>query len=297
MKDLLFTGSAVAIVTPFNEDLSINYLELEKLIEFQIENKTDAIIACGTTGESATMTEDEHLDVIKFIIDKVNKRVPVIAGTGSNDTRVCLSMSLEAKTLGADALLLVTPYYNKTSQNGLVSHFNYIADNVQLPCILYNVPGRTALNILPETYLELSKNPYIIATKDASGDLSSLAKTIALCGDNLAVYSGEDTLTLPIMAMGGKGVISAFANVFPAQMVELTHAVLRNDYDTARKLSNEFNDIMGPDGFFIDVSPVPIKETMNLMGFTCGPCRMPLCNMTEDKQEKLRTVLKKHSII
>ena len=204
MKHLIFSGAATALATPFDQQGNISWDELEQLVEFQVEGGIDAIVACGTTGEAATMTTEEHTQVIKFIIEKVKGRVPVIAGTGSNDTQFCVELSQEAKTLGADGLLLVTPYYNKTSQKGLIESFNYVADSVKMPCILYNVPSRTGCNIQPATYKELSKNPYIVAVKEANGDISATARTAALCGEDLTIYSGEDNQTLPIMALGGK---------------------------------------------------------------------------------------------
>ena len=295
MKETLFTGSGVALITPFDKDLKVNYEELERLVEYQIENGTDAIVACGTTSEASAMSADEHNKVTSFIIDKVNGRIPVIAGTGSNDTAFCLEMSLEAKKAGADGLLLVTPYYNKTSQHGLIKHFNYIADNVGLPVILYNIPGRTGMKIMPETYLELSKNPYIVGTKEATGDLASTAKTISLCGDNLDVYSGEDNLTLPLMAIGGKGVISVFANPLPKIMHEMTAAILAGDYETGRQYSNKYFELMS--GFMMDVNPVPVKEAMNMMGFNCGECRMPLVGMTDENKAKMTALLQKYSLI
>lgn len=295
MKETLFTGSGVALVTPFNEDLSINYDQLEKLIEFQLENKTDAIIACGTTSEASTMTEQEHLDVIKFIISKVNGRVPVIAGTGSNDTRFCVELSLDAKKAGADGILVVTPYYNKTSQKGLIEHFNYVANETKIPMVLYNVPSRTGLNILPETYLELSKNPYIVATKEANGNIAALAKTVALCGDSLSVYSGDDVQTIPVTSLGGKGVISVFANALPRQMHDIASLAYEGNYKEALKLSNKYNDLM--EAFFIDVNPVPVKYAMNKMGLNCGGCRMPLTSMTAENESKLDGILKKHNLI
>lgn len=295
-KQLLFTGAATALVTPFDRNGNIIWEELEKLVDFQIENGIDAIVACGTTGESATMTAEEHLKVIDFIIKKANGRVPIIAGTGSNDTRFCVELSLEAKKLGADGLLLVTPYYNKTSQKGLKESFNHIADSVKMPCVLYNVPSRTGCNIQPETYLELSKNPYIVAVKEANGDASSVARTIALCGDDLAVYSGEDSQTLPITALGGKGVISVFTNVLPRQLHDLTMAVINNDLETARGLSAEYIDLM--DGFFMDVNPIPIKEAMYQLGMiSTNYCRMPLTEMTDVAKGKLAQLLKKHSLV
>ena len=296
MKQVIFTGAATALVTPFDKNREISWEELEKLIEFQIEGGIDAIVACGTTGEAATMTTEEHTETIRFIIDKVKGRVPVIAGTGSNDTKFCVELSQEAKALGADGLLLVTPYYNKTSQKGLIESFNYVADSVKMPCILYNVPSRTGCNIQPATYKELSKNPYIVAVKEANGDISATARTAALCGDELTIYSGEDNQTLPIMALGGKGVISVFSNALPGTMHQLTAAMLQGDLATARKLNVEYLDLM--DGFFMDVNPIPIKEALYQMGLMqTNYCRMPLTTMTETGREKLAALLKKHSLI
>lgn len=292
MKEVLFTGVGVALVTPFNPDMSVNFDELERIIEFQIENGTDAIITCGTTGEAKTLSSLEHTAVIDFTVKKVNGRVPVIAGTGSNDTRYAVDLSNEAKMLGVDGLLLVTPYYNKTSQRGLVQSFNYIADNVKMPCILYNVPSRTGVNIQPETYHALSKNPYIVATKEANGDISTLVKTMELCGDDLAIYSGEDVLTYPIIAMGGKGVISVFSNVMPREMHEFTMAALENRTEEARALMFKYVDLMK--ALFMDVNPIPVKAAMNMMGFQCGSCRMPLVDMTDDMLASLRSTLSKY---
>lgn len=294
MKKTIFQGSCVAIVTPFNENGSVNYNELEKLIEFQIENGTDAIVSCGTTGESATLSSEEHLEVIRFTIEKVNKRIPVIASTGSNDTAFSVYLSKEAEAFGADGLLLVTPYYNKTSQKGLIESFKFIADNVNIPCIVYNVPSRTGLNIKPSTYLELSKHPNIVGVKEANHDISSVAQTIALCGDELAIYSGEDSQTLPIMALGGKGVISVFANILPKEMHELASAMTNENLKTARELTNKYIELM--DALFMDVNPIPVKQAMNMMGFDCGHCRLPLTDMTDDDKNKLAAVLKKYNL-
>ena len=296
MKQVLFTGAATALVTPFDQNGAIAWEELEHLVELQIAGGIDAIVACGTTGEAATMTTEEHTQVIRFIIEKVKGRVPVIAGTGSNDTQFCVELSLEAKELGADGLLLVTPYYNKTSQKGLIESFNYVADSVKMPCILYNVPSRTGCNIQPATYRELSKNPYIVAVKEANGDISATARTAALCGDELTIYSGEDNQTLPIMALGGKGVISVFSNALPGKMHELAAAMLRGDLETARKLDLEYLDLM--DGFFMDVNPIPIKEALFQMGvLQTNYCRMPLTTMTEEGAAKLNALLKKHGLV
>ena len=296
MKQVIFTGAATALVTPFDKNGDISWGEIERLVEFQIEGGIDAIVACGTTGEAATMTTEDHIKVIQFIIDRAKGRVPVIAGTGSNDTQFCVELSLEAKEAGADGLLLVTPYYNKTSQKGLIESFNYVADSVKMPCILYNVPSRTGCNIQPATYKELSKNPYIVAVKEANGDISATARTAALCGDELTIYSGEDNQTLPIMALGGKGVISVFSNALPGTMHQLADAMLKGDLESARKLNSQYLDLM--DGFFMDVNPIPIKEALYQMGLIQSNfCRMPLTTMTEEGKAKLTALLQKHSLV
>lgn len=295
MKNCIFKGSGTAMITPFSDDDSINYEEIERIIENQIENGTDAIIACGTTAESATLTEQEHLDVIKFVIEKVKGRIPVIAGTGSNDSKFCLELSIDAKNAGADALLIVTPYYNKTSQKGLIEHYNYVANNVKMPIIAYNVPSRTGLNILPETYYELSKNEYIVAAKEANGNIPALTKTISMCGDDFSIYSGDDILTYPIMTLGGKGVISVMSNALPKVMHDITAAILNGDFETGRKLSINNYDI--EEALTLDVNPMPIKEMMNQMGYNAGKCRMPLTSMSDDAKAKISAVLKKHNLI
>lgn len=295
MKEVLFTGSGVALVTPFHDDFSINYDKLEQLVEYQIENGTDMILACGTTGESSTMTEQEHLSVIRFVIEKVKGRVPVMAGTGSNDTKTALSLSLEAKEAGADCVLLVTPYYNKTSQKGLIEHYNYIADNVKMPCVVYNVPARTGLNILPETYLELSRNPYIVATKEANGNIAAAVKTAALCGDELPIYSGDDSQTIPVVSIGGKGIISVMANALPRPMHDIAALAVKGDFKKSLAVNNEYFDLM--EACSADVNPIPVKYIMNRMGLACGPCRMPLTSMTDENMAKVDAVLKKHGLI
>lgn len=296
MKHTVFTGVGTALITPFDKRGGVLWDELDRLVEMQISGGADAIIACGTTGESATMSREEHLKVIAFIMERVKGRVPVIAGTGSNDTCFCVDLSLEAKALGVDGLLLVTPYYNKTSQKGLIESFNYIADCVETPCILYNVPSRTGCNIQPATYKELSKNPYIVGVKEANGDTASVARTIALCGDDLDIYSGEDSQALAIMALGGKGVISVFSNALPGEMHRLTEAMLGGDLNTARELSNRYIDLM--DGFFMDVNPIPIKEAMWRMGaISTNFCRLPLTTMPDDKRAALGALLEKHGLI
>ena len=295
MSNHIFTGSGVAVVTPMNEDGSINYEEYGRIIDFQIENGTDAIIACGTTGESATMSCEEHCAVIEYTVKRVNGRVPVIAGAGSNDTHFAAELSIEAEKLGADALLSVTPYYNKTSQSGLIRHYNYIADRVNIPIILYNVPSRTGCNIKPETYAELAKHPNIRATKEANGDTSALVRTMALCGDDLDVYSGEDSQAFTITAMGGQGVISVFANVCPKESHELIQKALDGDFKGSFAIQKKYIELM--DILFSDVNPIPVKAAMNLLGYHCGPCRLPLAPMTDAGLEALKACLTKYGLI
>ncbi|MDQ5983731.1 MAG: 4-hydroxy-tetrahydrodipicolinate synthase [Eubacteriales bacterium SKADARSKE-1] len=295
MKKIVFKGSGVAIVTPMNEDGSVNYDTFEKLIEFQIKNKTDAIIVCGTTGESATLSEDEHTNLIKFAVEKVAGRIPVIAGTGSNNTETALKRSLKAQELGCDALLIVTPYYNKTSQAGLVEHYTYIANGVSLPIILYTVPSRTGVSIKPETCLELSKHKNIVAIKEASGNISDIAKIISLCGDNLNVYSGNDDQTLPIMSLGGLGVISVFANICPLESHNITKSFISGNLEKCRDMFLKALDLMNM--LFCDVNPIPVKEALKIIGFNCGKCRLPLVSMNIDLIEKLKMSIKNYENI
>ena len=295
MADHIFTGSGVAIVTPMFDDGSVNYEEYGRIIDFQIENGTDAIITCGTTGESATMSGEEHCKVIEKKKKKVDKRVPVIAGAGSNDTAFAAELSAEAEKLGADAILSVTPYYNKTSQSGLIRHYNYIADKVNTPIILYNVPSRTGCNIKPETYAELAKHPNIKATKEANGDTCALVRTMALCGDNLDVYSGEDAQAYTITAMGGLGVISVFANVCPKESHDLIRKALDGDFKGSFEIQKKYIALM--DALFSDVNPIPVKAALNLMGFNCGPCRLPLAPMSESGLEALKNNLASYGLI
>ena len=295
MKKTIFTGAGVAIATPFFEDGSINYDELGRLIDFNIDNGTDAIIICGTTGESATMSDEEHIECIRYAVEKTAGRVPVIAGTGSNDTKYAVSLSKEAEKLGADALLLVTPYYNKTSQKGLVAHYRTIAEAVSLPIIVYSVASRTGVNITPETCVELAKIPNIVAIKEASGNISQIAQIAALCGDELDIYSGNDDQIIPIMALGAKGVISVLSNVMPFETHEVATLCLENNYPEARekmwKLQQLAKDL------FIDVNPIPVKHALNAMGFKAGPCRMPLCEMSDAAKEKLEGTMRKLGLI
>lgn len=295
MKQTVFTGAGVAIVTPFTKDNKINYDKLAELLEFQIANKTDAIIICGTTGEGSTLDHDEHSNAIKFTVDVVNKRIPVIAGTGSNDTNYAVKLSNEAEKAGVDALLSVTPYYNKTSQAGLVQHFNYIADRVSVPIILYNVPSRTGVNITPETYLELSKHERIVGTKEANGDISSVARTIALCGEDFSVYSGNDDQVTALMSLGGKGSISVLSNVAPEVAHNIPALYLEGKYEESRRLQLEYIDLCHD--LFLDVNPIPVKEAMNMMGMDVGDCRLPLYRMNDAARETLRNTLARHGLV
>lgn len=295
MADHIFTGSAVAVVTPMFDDGKVNYEEYGRIIEFQINNGTDAIVACGTTGESATLSLEEHSEVIRYTVEKVAKRIPVIAGTGSNDTVFAAELSKEAEAHGADAILSVTPYYNKTSQAGLVRHYNYIADRINIPMIVYNVPSRTGCNIKPETYKELSKHPNIRATKEANGDISALVRTMSLCGDDLDVYSGEDSQAFSIASMGGLGVISVFANICPRECHEMMALALNGDFKQSFAMQKYYIELM--DMMFSDVNPIPVKAAMNLLGFNCGPCRMPLAPMSESGYAALVECMKKYGLI
>ncbi|MGN1090718.1 MAG: 4-hydroxy-tetrahydrodipicolinate synthase [Huintestinicola sp.] len=295
MKNTIFTGAGVAIVTPMNADGSVNYAVLGELIEMQIAGGTDAIIICGTTGESSTLTDDEHKECIRYTIEKVNKRVPVIAGTGSNDTAYAIELSKDAEKMGADGLLLVTPYYNKTSQRGLIAHYTAIADAVNIPIILYNVPSRTGVNITIDTYKALAEHRNIVAAKEASGNISAIAKLIAECGDKLDVYSGNDDQIIPIMALGGKGVISVLSNVMPKETHEIAQLCLDNNCAEAAKLAARYLNIAN--SLFVDVNPIPVKEALNMMGINAGPCRLPLYEMEESKKQVLRAALTEAGLV
>lgn len=295
MKPVLFTGAGVAIITPFNEDQSVNYDRFAQLVEDQVKNGTDAIVVCGTTGEAKTLSTEEHINVIKLCVEVANHRVPVIAGAGSNDTHYAVKLSNEAEKCGVDALLSVTPYYNKTSQRGLIAHYNYIADRVSAPMILYNVPSRTGVNIKPETYAELAKHPRIIATKEANGNISEIAQTAALCGDELTIYSGNDDQATAIMSLGGKGVISVLSNVVPGVAHDIVQKYLDGDYIGSRELQLKYLDLCN--ALFMDVNPIPVKEAMNLMGMDVGECRLPLVGLIDEAREKLKATLKKHGLV
>lgn len=294
MKQTVFTGAAVAIVTPFNES-GVDFVKFGELIDYQIENGTDAIVVCGTTGESATMPDEEHISVIKYCVQRVAGRVPVIAGAGTNDTPHCIRLSRAAEECGADALLLVTPYYNKTTQKGLVKHFTMVANSVNLPIILYSVPSRTGVNIAPQTVKKLSEVENIVGIKEASGNISQVAKIAELCGDDFTIYSGNDDQIVPIMSLGGKGVISVLSNVVPAQTHDIAAKYLAGDTRGALSLQLEYLELI--DALFCEVNPIPVKTALNMMGQNVGSLRMPLCEMTEENEEKLRNVLKKYKLI
>ena len=286
----IFKGAGVAIVTPMYEDGSVNYDKLGELIEFQIANSTDAIIICGTTGESSTMSHGEHLKTIKYAIDKVAKRIPVIAGTGSNCTETAIYLSTEAEKYGADALLVVTPYYNKATQKGLIAHYTAIAESVNLPIIMYNVPSRTGCNIQPETAAYLAKNVKNIAgIKEASGNISQIAKLMQLAEGQIELYSGNDDQVVPIMALGGLGVISVLSNVAPQQTHDMVAKFLEGDVAGSREIQLKALPLI--DALFCEVNPIPVKAAMNMMGWEAGPLRMPLTEMEPQNQERLRKAM------
>lgn len=289
MKKPVFTGAAVAIITPMNADGTVNFEEFGRIIEDQIAGHTDAIVVCGTTGESATMPDAEHLSVIDYCVKKVNHRIPVIAGTGSNDTAHGIRLTQSAEKLGVDAVLLVTPYYNKTSQQGLIQHFTALANATSLPCILYNVPSRTGVNILPETAYELSKIPNINAIKEASGNIAQVAKIAQLCGDALNIYSGNDDQIVPLLALGGKGVISVLSNVAPHE----THEICQKwfDGDIAASLAAQLKYLPLCEALFCDVNPIPVKFAMNQLGYQAGSCRLPLVDTSKANEERIRNAL------
>ena len=289
MKRTVFTGAATALITPMKNG-GIDYEKFSEVVEFQIAHKIDALVVCGTTGESSTLTDAEHRDLIKFCVEKVAGRVPVIAGTGSNDTDYAIDLSKFACEVGVDALLQVTPYYNKTTQRGLIKHFFAVADAVNKPIILYNVPSRTGVNIKPETYAELCKHENIAATKEASGNLSAVAEIRYLCGDSLDVYSGNDDQIIPIMSLGGKGGISVLSNILPAETHKICADFLNGDIKSAS--DSQINYIPLINSLFCEVNPIPVKAAMNLMGKNVGSLRAPLTEMEPAHQERLAAELK-----
>ncbi len=292
MREPLFIGSATAIITPFAED-GVNYPALAEFIEFQIENGTDAIVVCGTTGEASTMPDKEHLEVIKFTVDTVNKRIPVIGGTGSNDTRHAIELSKEAENVGVDGILSVTPYYNKATQKGLYQHFKMIADNIKIPMIMYNVPSRTGMNINPDTVKALSDIDNIIAIKECN--LAQAGDIVNLCGPDFSVYSGDDPVVLPLLSLGGKGVISVMANIIPRDTHDMVMNFFQGDINGAIKMQLQTLNLIK--ALFTEVNPIPVKAAVNLMGFNAGPCRLPLTEISESHLAILRKEMQEYGLI
>lgn len=291
----IFEGAGVALITPMNEDGSVNYNKLEEILEEQIAGGTDCIIACGTTGEASTLTIEEHLDVIKRTIEIVNKRIPVIAGTGSNSTETAVEFSKEAQEYGADGVLVVSPYYNKATQKGLIQHFSAIANAIDIPVVLYNIPGRTGVNIEPETIAYLVNNvPNIVGVKEASGNFSNAVKTLRLCPE-IDMYSGNDDQVVPLMSIGAKGVISVLSNVAPRQTHDMCQAALDGDFVKARKMQIEALDVV--ENLFTEVNPIPVKAAMNLQGKNVGPLRLPLTQMEKAHEDALAKAMKEYGIL
>ena len=290
----LFKGSGVAIITPFKNE-KVDFEKLSELLEFHVSNKTDAIIICGTTGEASTMTLDEKKETIKFTVDKIAKRIPVIAGTGSNDTRSAIEMSKWAESIGVDGLLVITPYYNKTTQKGLVEHFTAINDAVKTPIILYSVKSRTGVNIEPQTVLKLSKLSNVVAIKEASGDISQIAKIKSLCKDNIDIYSGNDDQIVPILSLGAVGVISVLANVIPSTIHDICEYFFNGDIKKSLELQMEYLELANT--LFIETNPIPVKTAMNMMGLDVGNLRLPLCEMEDKNKQILKDTLEKYKLI
>ena len=296
MKKTIYTGSGTAIITPMNADGRINYIVFAELIEHQIANGTSALIVCGTTGEASTMNDTEHIEVIRYAVEVTAGRIPVIAGTGSNDTAHMVELSVAAEKAGADALLLMTPYYNKTSQRGLVAHFTKAADAVSIPIMLYNIPGRTCVNIEIDTFVELAKHPNIVAVKEAGGDINYMAQILSACGDKLDLYSGDDLMTTPAMSLGAKGVVSVYANIDPKTLCQICKLCLENNFAEAGKLQIKYAKIC-IELLKLDVNPIPIKAALNILGKNAGPCRMPLYEMSEAGTVKLQQSLKESGLL
>ena len=292
----IFTGAGVAIITPFNEDGSVNYEEFGRIIDDQICGGSDAIIVCGTTGESSTMDHDEHIEVIKYCVEKVAGRVPVIAGSGSNCTREAINISKRAEEVGANGLLCVTPYYNKCTQEGLYQYYKAISDAVNIPIIMYNIPGRTGTTIQPETAVRIAKEvKNVVAIKEASGNISAVAKLAALADGCIDIYSGNDDQVLPILSLGGKGVISVWSHVAPKKVHDMVYAYLNGDTATATKLQLEAIDVIG--ALFCEVNPIPVKAAMNMLGYKAGPVRAPLTELSDAHKELLKKALKDYGVL
>lgn len=291
----LFTGAGVALITPMNEDGSVNYPVMKELIEFQIANDTDALIICGTTGEASVLSDEDQVECVRFAVEVTAGRIPVIAGSGSNHTQHGMDLSIACEKAGADGLLLVTPYYNKATQNGLIKHFTKIANAVKIPVILYNVPSRTGCNMLPKTVLELSKVSNIVAIKEASGDLSQIASLASILPDDFDIYSGNDDQILPVMSLGGVGVISVLSNIAPKETHDMIDLFLKGENKKAIKLQLDAIDLVN--AIFIEVNPIPVKKAMQLMGYNVGNCTLPLCDMEDDNLEILKTSMKAYGLI
>lgn len=294
-KEVIFKGAGTAMITPMKEDGSINYPVFKVLLERQVQQGADAVIVAGTTGEASTLSDEEHLELVDFAVKTVKGRIPVIAGAGSNNTAHAIYMSKECEKLKADGLLLVTPYYNKTSQRGLYLHFKACAAATGIPVILYNVPSRTGVNILPETYKKLAEIDNIAACKEAGGNLSQIARTMALCKDRLAVYSGNDDQITAVLALGGQGVISVLANILPGETHEICETYFEGESKKSSRLQLQYMELI--EALFSDINPIPVKQAMRAMGFEVGECRLPLCDMEKEKTEKLCHVLKKYGLL
>ncbi len=289
------TGSIVALITPFDGEGNVDFAKLRELIEWHISNHTDGIVVLGTTGEAATMSHEECVAVVKTAVETAHGRVPIIAGSGSNSTAAMLEKSLEYEALGADGLLLIAPYYNKANAEGMYLHFKTVADAVKIPCILYNVPGRTGCSIPVEVIGRLAKHPNVAAVKEASGDIAYAAKVARFVGEDFAMYSGNDDQVLPILSLGGSGVISVWANVMPQEVHDMVEAFLKGDCKTAQKLQLDYLPFIN--GLFFEVNPIPVKEAMNLRGMSVGGYRLPLCPMSAGNKARLETVMKECGLL
>jgi len=292
---IIFKGSGVALITPFNDDMSINYTKLEELIEWHIKNKTDALIIAGTTGETSTLSDKEHIELVRKSIEIVAGRIPVVAGSGSNDTKHTIKLSTECEKVGANGLLIVTPYYNKTNRQGLINHYTSIADKVNIPIILYNVPGRTGMNIPADVVLELSNHKNIVGIKEASGDISYLAEIARVCSNNFSIYSGNDDIIVPILSLGGIGVISVLGNIMPLETHNLVISYLEGDVIKSKNLQLSINSLVKT--LFLEANPIPVKSAMNLMNFKVGKVRQPLWEMSSEPLKLLKIEMKKLNLI
>ena len=291
----IFTGAGVALVTPMNADGSVNFEKMKELIEFQIANDTDALIICGTTGEATTISDEDQIECVRFAKEVAAGRVPVIAGAGSNDTAHCIELAQTCEKAGADGVLLVTPYYNKATQKGLILHYTAVAESINIPIILYNVPGRTGCNIAPKTVAELAKVKNIVAVKEASGNLSQVAEIAALVGPDFDIYSGNDDQILPVLSLGGKGVISVLSNVAPKQTHDMVAKFFEGDIQGSIKLQLDAIELIG--ALFCEVNPIPVKTALYLMGYEVGACKLPLCEMEPKNLETLKTAMKNYGLI